>query len=802
MPITVARALGIPETGTASFEDSLKAFLSDKSMLLFLDNFEQLLDAALLVADLLSAAPGLKVLVTSRIALRLSGEQEYAVPPLSLPDLSNLPPLGELVQTPAVALFVARAQAITPQFQLTYTNAATVAQVCHRLNGIPLVIELAAARSKVFTPQDLLARLTNQLAVLTGGAQDLPTRQRTLRGALEWSYDLLQPNEQVIFRRVGVFVGAWTIEAAESICGGEVIDGLETLLNHSLLQSREGVHGETRFTMLELIREYSLEQLTLRDELFAMQRRHADYYLALAEAAENQLQGADQRMWLERLEQDHDNLRAALQWSLEHDPTTALRLSSVLWYFWFTRGYFSEGRLWLSQAVIKADSSPDKVKLIAKALHGAGTLAYQQGDYPQARQHLEASLALRRQIKDQAGMASTLNNLGNLAHDESQMEQADACYRESLALRRALGDQRGIAAALNNLGNLALYRGDYPEAGALYEESLSIRRALNEKGGIAVSLNNLGIVALRMGEYARAALLQEESLAIKRELGDEDGASFGLSNLGEIALYEGDFERAEALFAEALEICRAIGDQWGIGSALTNLGVTAIHRGDYGRAVALIQEGLSLKRTQGDRWGIAISLDNLGAVALQLGDLAQAHEQFSESLRLSSEIGDKQGMATSLIGLASAALAEERWLLAAHLLGAAETRLDAIGGVRAIPPISLAQYHQVRAALQAALVPSVLYAAESAGRALTPEQALQLKDEALSAADSGESPGLTSREIEILRLIAQGLTYAQVAERLVISTRTVDAHLRSIYNKLEVNSRHEATRYAVEHHLI
>ncbi|HVU10317.1 MAG TPA: tetratricopeptide repeat protein [Phototrophicaceae bacterium] len=812
--LTVAQALGVSERGTGSDADALKTYLRDKDMLLFLDNFEQVLDAALLVSELLEAAPKLKILVTSRLALRLSSEYEYALAPLALPDLNNLPPLQELAENPAVAMFIARAQAVKPQFQLTYTNAATVAQVCHRLNGIPLVIELAAARSKVFTPQDLLARLTNRLAVLTGGAQDLPMRQRTLRGALEWSYDLLQPDERLLFRRLGVFVGEWTIDAAEQICNLEghlqIVDGLETLLNHSLLQSREGVHGESRLTMLELMREYSLEQLSQSDELEMLQRRHAQFYLALAEAAENELSGADQQVWIERLEQEHDNLRLTLQWSLEHEPLIALKMSGALWYFWFTRGYFSEGRMWLGQAIAGTDPDTADIKLLSKAMHGAGTLAYQQGDYPAAEEILGNALRLRRAVNDLHGIASTLNNLGNLAHDRSNLDQAEAYYRESLDLRRQVGNKRGIASALNNLGNIALYRGNYADASALYEESLAIHRSMNEKGGIAVALNNVGIVALKLGDYARAIRVQEESLAIKRELGDEDGASFSLADLGEVALYQGDFARAEALFNESLAIRRAIGNQWGIGTALSNLGINALHRGDYGRASALLQESLTIQRTLGDRWGIAIALNNLGHVALAHGDIDQAQTLYTEALTLSSEIGDKPGIATSLIALADAASAQEQEWIAGRLLSASTRWIDRLGGLIGLLPFTQAQYKRLDQALKATLNKPDLAATEAEGRALTLDQIFDLLQNPTSVSQprshpetaSADALGLTSREIEVLKLITEGLTYAEIADRLVISARTVDAHLRSIYSKLNVRSRFEAARFATEHKLV
>ena len=563
---TIAQTLGIKEAGGVSLLQSLRQYLQDKQILLLLDNFEQLLGAAPVVADLLTASPHLKVLVTSRAVLHVQGEQEFPVPSLALPDLKHLPPAENLAQYGAVALFVRRARAAKPSFTMTNENAPAVAEICTRLDGLPLAIELAAARIKLLSPQAMLARLENRFKLLTGGAQDLPSRQQTMRGAIAWGYDLLAEDEKGLFRQLSIFVGGCTLEAVEAVCGGEgdleidVLSGVESLLDKSMLRQKEQADGEPRFTMLETIREYGLECLKERGETETLRRRHANFFLALAEGAEPELTGSRQVELLEQLETEHDNLRAALQWmEAGGEIELGLRLAGALWRFWDVHGYLSEGRKWLEGFLGRAQSSSIPASVRAKATNGAGVLAGTQGDFERQDVILQESLALYRELGDKLGVAQSLNNLGSIAYSRGDWERAAALYTESLSLRRELGDKWGIANSLNNLGGVAYSQGDYERAAALYAESLDLRRGLGDRRGIGMSLNNLGEVAQQQGDYERAAALYMESLDLRRELGDKLFIASSLSNLGEVACDQGDCERAAQLFGAAEALRETIG---------------------------------------------------------------------------------------------------------------------------------------------------------------------------------------------------------------------------------------------------
>ena len=497
----IAQTLGIMEKGGKSLLDSLIDYLRDKQTLLFLDNFEQLTTAGPQVAQLLHSCPRLKILVTSRQALHVRGEFEFFVPSLPLPDLKRLPSAEALSQNAAVSLFVQRALAVRSDFAINNENFRTVAEICVRLDGLPLALELAAARVKLLSPQEILTRLERSLTVLTGGPQDLPMRQQTLRGAIAWSYDLLNETERVLFRKLSVFVGGCTIEYADAVFSGTqelgVLDGLSSLVDKSMLR-REERDGETRFVMLETIREFALDAVVVSGEEAEVRRRHANQFLALAEQAEPELLGPRQAEWLERLEREHGNLRAALEWSVKRgDAILALHLSAALWRFWYTRGHLTEGRGWLLQVLA---SSFEESAVRAQVLNGAGVLAQTQGDSAAASTHYEESLAIFRKLADKPGIAACLNNLGLIANDQGDYARAKALYEESLAISRELGNKSATAHLLNNLALMAQRRGDYPEARSLFEESLVIKRPLGDECGIAASLLNLGNVSRDEGD--------------------------------------------------------------------------------------------------------------------------------------------------------------------------------------------------------------------------------------------------------------------------------------------------------------
>ena len=644
VPVVIAQALGVAETADQPLSASLRAHLRSRQLLLVLDNFEQVVAVAPIVTALLAAAPHIKALITSRATLRVYGEQEYAVPPLTLPDLREFPPIGARLVSPplvasddlpllarhaAVALFVQRAQAAWPGFMLTSTNARAVAEICLRLDGLPLAIELAAARSKLLTPAALLARLGmsqesgrsegSPLQLLTGGSRDLPARQQTLRSMIDWSYDLLEPGEQRLFARLAVFVGGTTLEAATAVMSSDlhnselitqnseldILDGLASLLDKSLLRRGAGVEDEPRFLMLETIREYALERLAMFGEAVTLRRRHAEYYLALASAAEPELTGSQQAAWLDRLEREHDNLRAALSWALECGAwELAARLGGALWRFWYMHGHLSEGRRWLEtildfrlqlldsesetldqSQIQKLNSS--KMPLRAKALLGAGAFAWAQGDYARATRFYEASLALYRELGDVMGVADSLNNLGVTVGEQGDNARATTLFEESLALRRERGDTGRIANSLNNLANIAFDQGAYERARTLYEESLALLRELGNQQGIAMALTNLGGVLSHQGDYARAQELHEEGLALFQQLADQSGSANALSNLGRVAYYRGDYVRATTYFTKSLELFRELKDRRGIAECLERLAGVAGARGQAQRAARL-----------------------------------------------------------------------------------------------------------------------------------------------------------------------------------------------------------------------
>ncbi len=614
---TIALSLGIKEAGNRPPMDRLARYLGSKSLLLILDNFEQVGAAAPLLSEVMSTCPRLKLMVTSRELLRIRGEYQFRVPPLRVPDVGHLPPPEELSAYPSVQLFVERARAVKPDFALSAQNASAVAALCAHLDGLPLAIEIAAARTNIFSPMEMQARLSNRLKLLTGGARDLPPRQQTLRSAIDWSYDLLSAGEQTLFARLGVFAGGCTLPATEAVCKAtgdliiDVMDGVESLLDKSLLRGEEQTDGERRMAMLETIHEYALERLEVSAELESARRHHAEYYLALAVAADPELTGRDQSAWLALLGREHENMRAALKWSLgvgigegaekarrkgEREALregkqegerqnleraeVGMRLCIALVQFWTIHGHDSEGRKWVEMALLNTERElsvplPELGPLRAKLLSAAGWMAWEQSDYAVARRFHEASLALRRKLGDRRGISASLNNLGNVALDQGDYIEARRFHEASLAIKRKLSDEWGISMSLNNLGLVARGEGDDTWAHALMEESLAVCRKLGDKMGISRALDNLGIVARNQGDYARARRLHEESVAIRRELGSKTMAAYSQTNLACVATDQGDYGEAFSLFSEALLVLQEAGDRRVVAECLEGLGEVA-----------------------------------------------------------------------------------------------------------------------------------------------------------------------------------------------------------------------------------
>jgi non-specific serine/threonine protein kinase len=611
---TICQSLGVKEERDNSLITTLQNFLRDKQILLLLDNFEQIIAAAPIVAKLLATSPWLKVLVTSRAALRVRGEREFPVMPLSLPDLDYSASVEEYKYFSAVALFINCAQAVKRDFALNDDNARAVAEICVRLDGLPLAIELAAARIKLLPPQAMLKRMESRMKLLTGGARDLPTRQQTIRGAIAWSYDLLEADEKILFRRLAGFVGGCSLEAAESVCNVanereiDVLDGVSSLVDKSLLKQNENEDGDIRFTMLETIREFGLEQLDSSDEVEIIRQQHLKFYLDLAEQLEPELTGCNQKTCLAAVEDEYDNFRAALQFAKAKDETeTGLRIAGAIWRFWDMRGLVAEGRKVLDEFLPHNQNTNVLPDVLAKALNGAGILAANQGDYAKQSEILEESLALYRELGDKRGIAQSINNLGSVAYFQGEYKEASRLYTESLNLRRELGDKWGVANSLNNLGGVAFLQGDYQQAEVLHSESLALRRELKDKRGISMSLNNLGELAQQKGEYERGAMLYAESLSIRQELGDKFFTVSSLHNLGEAACNLKDCDRAARLFGAA----EALREK--IGAPLSN-----DKRADFDSYVNAIRDALTEKDFE-QAWmeGRAMNLKKAIAYALQ-----------------------------------------------------------------------------------------------------------------------------------------------------------------------------------------
>ena len=589
---TIAQTLGVREAGSQPLRERLVEQLRPRQQLLLLDNFEQVLEAAGLVAELMAGCPRLKIVVTSRAALHLQGEQQFPVPPLALPDLTCLPDLATLAQYDALALFIQRALAVKPDFVVTNVTAPTIAEICTRLDGLPLAIELAAARIQLLPPPVLLTRLSRRLHLLTGGSRDLPARQQTLRSTIDWSYRLLDAEEQALFRWLAAFVGGCSLAAAEAIGQAmsqgalDVLERAASLLDKSLLHQVDGIDGELRLVMLETIREYGLEQLAGAGEAAAVEASLATYYLGLVEANEPKLTSAEQGRWFERLEAEHANLRLVLQRSLDRaDAQTALRLGSAVWRFWEARGYLEEGQHWLEAALAADPKVPAAVR--AKALNAAGNLAFNRANWARATTLHTESLTLREAAGDQQGVARSLNNLGNVACAQGEYARAVERYEASLALFRALRDTWNTANTLHNLGRIARLQGDYERARSLLAEALTLWQQLRDQAARAQSLDVLGEVALGQGDYPRAAVLHTESLLLRRELGHKLGVAISLTNLAQVLQQQGEAPRAGALYKEALTLHREIGNQDEIATCLRGLAGVASTQGHPLRAARL-----------------------------------------------------------------------------------------------------------------------------------------------------------------------------------------------------------------------
>jgi predicted ATPase/serine/threonine protein kinase len=601
----IAQALGVREIGNQSPQESLKEYVSglDQPMLLLLDNFEHLVSAAPVITQLLTTSPKLKVAVTSQAPLHVYGEHEFPVPPLALPDLKSIPMPEVLSQLPAVALFVERAQAVKREFVLTRENAAAVAAICARLDGLPLAIELAAARIKLLPPSAMLTRLESRLNLLTGGARDLPTRQQTLRSTVDWSYGLLNPAEQTLFRRLSVFNGGCTLEGAEAVCdtksdlGLDILDGMASIVDKSLAQQVEAVDVETRFLMLSTIREYALERLIESDDESATRRAHAAYYLVLAEeGAENMVAHPE---WLDRFEIEHDNFRLALDYLIKTgDAEWGLRLGAALFRFWETREYLTEGRDSIAR-LLALEGTATRPKLRARLLFAAAVLAGEQGDYEAGRQLFEESLETCVELNDNRGIAVALNALAVNARERGDLAASALLFERCVTIWKDLGDSADIARALSNLANLRKMKGEYAAASALYDECLTMFRKAGDGAGVAWTLNYQADVAREKADFAVARSFCEQSLAAFRQLRDGWGIATTLSDLASLCCDQGNDAEARRLYGESIKMFQELGHKRGIARTLECLAASAAAQSNAEQSLHLAGAAAALRQRLG-----------------------------------------------------------------------------------------------------------------------------------------------------------------------------------------------------------
>ena len=747
VPLTVARALDLLEGEGQSPTARLIEALRDRQMLLVLDNFEQLVPASTsatvgsLVIGLLTSCPGVKIVVTSRMLLRISGEHSFVVPPLALapiaPEKANgaPPPNDSVAQVESIQLFADRARTAWPEFRLTSENLPTVAAICAQVDGLPLAIELAAARCAVLSPSALLSRLTRRLRLLTGGPYDQPNRLRTMRDAIAWSFDLLDAVTQERFRRLAVFAGGFTLAAAEAVAdisdaaranvSESVLDSLAVLITSSLIERRDDPGGEPRFSLLETVREFALEQLIAGDNEDMTRAAHAGFYLAMMEQSESQLWASANKSVLDAVETEQDNMRAALTWSLAHEPETALRLAGALGQFWAKRSYWVEGRSWLER-VLETGSMP-------------GT--------------------------------------------------------------------RERALALGRVAAIACDQGDYAEAARYFDDCLTIAERLGQVELTARALRGMGILASNQSDFERAATLFTQALEQFRSLGDQPGTARCLNDLGLVADRQGDHDRAVAYQEEALPIARAIGDDWQVGIILGNLGGAYYERGELARGEALNQEALDICRRIGDTFGIAVNLHDLGNIVLERGDPIGAIANYRESLVLTRELSEGHLGSRTLDRICVALHQTGASRQAARLAGAAAAFRESTGDT--LFPEEDANLRMRFQQIRDVLGDTDFTAAWEAGRSvpfdLAVSEAIALADAASASHQSAPAralAGLSLREIDVLRLLADGQADKAIANALFISPRTASSHVAAIIAKLGVESRTAAVALALRSGLV
>ncbi len=784
---TVAAVLGVREEAGRPLLATLMDWLSHRELLLVLDNCEHLIETCAQFADAgLHASRETRILATSRQPLGIAGESAYRVPSLEIPNPKLQISFEQLTQYDAVRLFVERASQALSTFRMTQDNSPAIAQICFRLDGIPLAIELAAARVKALAVDKITERLDDRFRLLTGGSRTALPRQQTLRALIDWSYDLLSERECVLLRRLSVFAGGWTLEAAEDVCaddlsprppsligkgvrglgGQDILDLLTHLIDKSLVLAEEQ-DGTTRYRMLDTIRQYAGEKLLDANEREQLRDQHLRIFVQLAEHTRPILETAQRTEWLPRLESEHDNLRAALGWAVERDLETARWLAGLLERFWFFGDHLSEAHTWYAR-VLNAGERTSVTKGLALALLSSGCVSLNVEHLDEAQVSLEQSVVLWRHLGDQHWLALSLAWLAYVLIQRGEHARAHDLYTEHESLFRASADGVALVWVLSNWGAVnAAMRRDDPSAKALLDEALSLGHSQQDPFSILLSYSSLGDWAIAQDDYAIARRHFLEALKWRRKLGTRWIIAAGLRQVANLMCLQGDYQQAEPLYAEALAMARALGDQHSEASIAQALGEVAIHRGDIEPATILLTESLSAFR----KWADAL------------------------------------GIARCLIGFVNLLQAQKEMERAAHLLGFVEAWLES--NQLQLVFFDHTNYARGVAAARAQLDEAAFTGAWVEGRAMTLDQAIEsaLAEQVqalqpIAPAQPHDPNALTPREIEVLRLAQAGMSDAKIAEKLVISPRTVNTHLSSIYSKLGVKSRSAATRYALDHKLI
>ena len=773
---TIAQAVGIADASASDLAEHIVNWLGPGRHLFLIDNFEQVAEASPVLADLLQRSPGLKLLVTSRTSLGVYGEHDYPLGPLPLPASLDGSSVAALLGYPAVRLFVDRATEVKPSFALTADNAADVLAICQRLDGLALAIELAAARIKVLTPTALRERLTNRLRVLTSGARSLPIRQQTMRGAIAWSYELLSAEDRRVFRLLGVFSGGFGLDALEAVVEGRnaaggaeqidfdlLLEQMTDLVDHSLVRRVDQDEDEPRFALFQTIQEYATDLLEETGEDAGSRRAHAEWVADLVLRAEPELTGPDQMAWFERLESEHDNIRAALTFAIHaQEADLGQRICGHLWRFWWLRGHLTEGRRWLEQVL----AIPGQV---SDSTHGYAVFA----------------------------LAAMLEELGD-------SEESVGIYREALALAQTCGDERLQAHSYNALGNVALVQGNYDESVALSGEALALFERQGDQRGMAGCHHNVGTVALHQGDFAAAEAAYRRAMEKIAAIGDERSRVLILSNIGVIAYERRDFETARNVQEECSEAMRAMGDEVGLCGALGNLAGALNELGDTERATDNFRQALEIGERLGLKRNLGYIRSGLGHISSDRGEYADGAEHFAASLTAFHECGAPAEMANVLGSLAEMADTLGDPVLGARLFGASRGIRDAIGTNHS--PNQIEDYERVLGLVRAGAGDEAFEAAWAAGMAapldeivrdaFTVTQLANATPQDPREVELERKTGLTAREISVIRQLVAGKSNQEIADALGLNLGFVTTVIGQILTKLGVDSRGGVTAYA------